>query len=101
MFDHNYVNVNIATLEGITKAKQMGLVPSHLADTLVSPHVDLISELFDSDHRGRGFALFRNPIDRAVSMFYYLKETGYPQLKDKELEDYAKSEFVENNWLGE
>lgn len=79
----------------------MGLVRSHLADTLVSPHVDLIPDLFDSAHRGRAFALFRNPIDRAASLYYYLKETNYVPLEGKNLVEYAKSELSENNWLGE
>jgi len=99
VYDHKYVNVNIATPEGIQRAKQMGLVRSHLADTLVSPHVDLIPDLFDPAHRGRAFALFRNPIDRAASLYYYLKETNYPPLEGKNLVDYAKSELSENNWL--
>lgn len=79
----------------------MGLVPSHLSNTLVTAHVDLIPSLFNANDRARAFALFRHPIDRAASMFYFLKGTGYPPLKDMTIDDYAKSELIENNWLGE
>ena len=45
--------------------------------------------------------LVRHPVDRAASMFYFLKGTGYPPLKNMTVDDYAKSELIENNWLGE
>ena len=97
--DHNYTNVNIATPEGITRALNLGLVPSHLADTIVSAHVDLIPALFNGADRARAFVVFRNPIDRSASMFYFLKSTGYPPLANMTVDDYAKSELIENNWL--
>ena len=97
--DHNYTNVNVATPEGITRALNLGLVPSHKADTIVSAHVDLIPSLFNGADRARAFVVFRNPIDRAASMFYFLKGTGYPPLKNMTIDDYAKSELIENNWL--
>ena len=40
--DHNYTNVNIATPEGIRHAVNMGLVPSHLADTLIVKQCQLL-----------------------------------------------------------
>ena len=66
LFDHNYTNVNVATPEGIMRALDKGLVPSHLADTIVSGHVDLITSLFNGNDRARAFVMFRQPIDRAV-----------------------------------
>ncbi|KAL3811832.1 hypothetical protein ACHAXA_004259 [Cyclostephanos tholiformis] len=97
--DHNYTNVNIATSQGIKHALNLGLVPSHLADTIVSAHVDLIPSLFNANDRGRAFVLLRHPVDRAASMFYFLKNSGYLPLKNMTVDDYAKSEYIENNWL--
>ena len=99
--DHNYTNVNIATTEGIKHAMNLGLVPSHLADTLVSAHADLIPSLFNANDKGRAFVLLRHPVDRAASMFYFLKDSGYPPLVNMTVDDYAKSEYIENIWLGE
>ncbi len=98
--EHNYVNVNVATPEGISRALNLGLVPSHMSDTIISAHVDLVTALFNDNDRARAFALFRHPVDRASSMFYFLKASRYAPLKDMTLDDYAKSEFIENNWLG-
>ncbi|KAL9183182.1 hypothetical protein ACHAXT_004969 [Thalassiosira profunda] len=97
--EHNYTNVNIATPEGIARALNLGLVPGHLADTLVSAHVDLIPSLFNANDRARAFVLLRHPVDRAASMFHFLKGTGYPPLKNMTVDDYAKSELIENNWM--
>ncbi|KAL7552595.1 hypothetical protein ACHAWF_016421 [Thalassiosira exigua] len=97
--EHNYTNVNVATPEGIARALNLGLVPSHLSDTLVSAHVDLMPSLFNANDRARAFVLFRHPVDRAASMFYFLKGTGYPPLQNMTVDDYAKSELIENNWL--
>ena len=99
--EHNYTNVNVATPEGISRALNLGLVPSHLSDTIVSSHVDLIPSLFNANDKGKAFVMMRHPCDRATSMFYFLQGTGYPPLQNMTLDDYAKSELIENNWMGE
>lgn len=69
--EHNYTNVNVATPEGISRALNLGLVPSHLSDTIVSSHVDLIPSLFNANDKGKAFVMMRHPCDRAASMFYF------------------------------
>lgn len=101
LFDHNYTNVNVATAEGISRALSLGLVPSHLADVIVSAQVDKIPSLFTSNEHARAFVLLRNPVDRAASMFYFLKSMGNERLKNMTVYDYAKSDMIENNWMGE
>ena len=66
--EHNYTNVNVATPEGIARALNRGLVPSHLSDTIVSAHVDLIPSLFNANDKAKAFVMFRHPVDRAASM---------------------------------
>eukprot|EP00985_Skeletonema_marinoi_P009489 scaffold4410_cov127-Skeletonema_marinoi.AAC.3 len=97
--EHNYTSVNVATPEGISRALNLGLVPSHLSDTIVSSHVDLIPSLFNANDKGKAFVMMRHPCDRATSMFYFLQGTGYPPLQNMTLDDYAKSELIENNWM--
>mmetsp|Transcript_15528 Transcript_15528/g.22705 ORF Transcript_15528/g.22705 Transcript_15528/m.22705 type:complete len:350 (-) Transcript_15528:208-1257(-) len=67
------VNVDASTTKGIDRAKKLGLVQSGLADVVFANlnHYELT--MFDSNHRARFFALFRHPIERAVSLFYYLQ----------------------------
>ena len=99
-----YVNVNVATPQGIVRAKQMGLVPSHLANVVVLHRFHEGVDLFDSQNRGRAFCLFRHPVHRATSMFYYLQRAKWeptydPSLADMTLLKYAYSSKVEENWV--
>merc|ERR1712125_258690 len=72
------INADVTKLEGISAAKNMGFLQNDFG-----PVPDLIStsefrfaseQLFSSSHKARMFALFRHPIDRAVSTFYYLRK---------------------------
>eukprot|EP00548_Thalassiothrix_antarctica_P008201 CAMPEP_0194153066 /NCGR_PEP_ID=MMETSP0152-20130528/55061_1 /TAXON_ID=1049557 /ORGANISM="Thalassiothrix antarctica, Strain L6-D1" /LENGTH=429 /DNA_ID=CAMNT_0038858107 /DNA_START=633 /DNA_END=1922 /DNA_ORIENTATION=+ len=99
-----YVNVNTATIPGIKRAKEMGLAAAGLADVVELHRLHEGSELFDHRHRARVFAMFRNPVHRAVSMFYYLQRAEWeptydPTLKMMTLLDYANSRKVEENWV--
>ncbi len=99
------MNVDTTTTEGIHRAYKLGLAQSHLADVIVSPHFHyMTSHIFSLDNPGRMFALFRHPVDRAVSMYYYLAKATWdpqynPNLSNMTLEQYAKSRYIENNWL--
>mmetsp|Transcript_2948 Transcript_2948/g.3460 ORF Transcript_2948/g.3460 Transcript_2948/m.3460 type:complete len:604 (-) Transcript_2948:95-1906(-) len=99
-----FVNVDSTTIEGLERAKSMGLGSSELADAIVTPYIFDANALFDETHKGRLFTVFRHPVDRAVSLFSYLQiadwEPTYdPSLKDMTIEEYAKSDRVENNWM--
>ena len=99
-----FVNIDSSTVAGIQRAKKMGFADAQLADVVVSPFVFETNDLFTPTARGRLFSVFRHPIDRAVSMFYYIRvadwEPSYkPELKDWTLEQYAQSDVVENNWM--
>ena len=98
--------VDATTEEGIQRAIKMNLVESGLADVIVSPLLHESSLLFgNTKHQGRIFALFRHPIDRLVSHFYYSKKAIWEPTfsekfeKIKTIEDYAISEFAVNNWM--
>lgn len=99
-----YVNVDTASIPGIKHAKSLGLASSGLADMIVMHRLHEGSELFDPNYRGRVFAIFRNPVHRAVSMFYYLQNAKWeptfdPSLNRMTLLDYANSNKVEENWV--
>lgn len=70
----SYVNVDITSKEGIQKARSWGLVESGLVDVIFSPvPVPVIQNLFSDRHQGRGLVVFRNPVERLISKFYYLQ----------------------------
>ncbi len=97
-----FVNIDSTTVAGIRHARDMQFADTQLADVVVSPFVFEPNELFTTTVRGRLFSVFRHPIKRAVSMFYYIRvanwEPSYePELKDWMLEQYVVSNTVENN----
>uniref|UniRef100_A0A7S4VA19 Sulfotransferase domain-containing protein n=1 Tax=Ditylum brightwellii TaxID=49249 RepID=A0A7S4VA19_9STRA len=99
-----FVNVDTTTIEGIERAKQMGFADSGLADAVVTPFIYEANELFTPTAKGRLFTVFRHPIDRAISLFYYIQvadwEPSYrPDLQEWTLEQYATSDVAENNWM--
>ncbi len=85
----------------------MGLGNSGLAGLIITPYVHQTETLFSGDEnepKGRLFATFRHPISRAVSMFKYLQYADWeptynPIFKTWTLEQYARSEHIENNWM--
>jgi hypothetical protein len=105
--DWSVINVDTTTKEGILRAQEMGLVQSkeprvHL---VVSGEFDFASEhLFDGTHRGRVFSMFKHPVRRLESLFYYLQKatwetTYHPEWKDISLVDWGKQHKGEKNWI--
>eukprot|EP00957_Ditylum_brightwellii_P041899 3173272-Ditylum_brightwellii.AAC.1 len=98
-----YVNVDTTSVEGMQRAKEMGFAGSGLADATVVSRLYESNDLFTPTAKGRLFTVFRDPIDRAVSMFYYIQSADWeptynPELKDMKLSEYARSEYIENNY---
>ena len=82
----------------------MGFADSGLADAVVTPFIYEANDLFTPTAKGRLFTVFRHPIDRAISMFYYIQVADWeptydPELKDWTIAQYAQSSKIENNWL--
>ena len=99
-----YINVNTATPDGIKRARELGLVSSGLADVIVTHRLHLGASLYDSKHSARVFAMFRHPVKRATSMFYYLQRAKWEPTYDHSLanltlEQYAESGKAEENWV--
>lgn len=102
--DEKYVNVDLRSKEGIDRAIQLDLIGSNLADLVVAQEMSLVSEIFHSPFKGKCFTLIRHPIERAVSVFYALKETPWDhsfkdEFADMTIEDYVFSKYLESNWL--
>jgi hypothetical protein len=99
--------VDTSTPSGIQRAIEMNLVESGMADMVFTPYLHESSQLFNNtaNHKGRAFGLFRHPVERAVSLFHYLKKaTWEPTFSERlkkiqSVEDYAISEFAEDNWM--
>lgn len=99
-----FINVDTTTLEGIERAKALGYANAGLSASVVTPFIYESNDLFAGPSKGRLFSVFRHPVERAVSMFYYLQvatwePTYNPAYKNWTLEEYAQSSQVENNWM--
>ena len=67
----HYVNVDTTSVDGLYRSAALGLAESQFADMITSSYFKEVGMLFDLDYKGRAFILFRHPIERAVSMYYY------------------------------
>ena len=99
-----FVNVNTHTVEGIQHAKDIGFPSSGMAEIIVSNFVHESDALGSTSHMLRFFGVFRHPIERAISEFYYIQtasweETYHPELQNWTIEEYARSTMAEENWM--
>ena len=101
-----YVNVDVTTPIGIQDAVDRGFASSHLADIIFTPLIVEATKMLlnEETNRGRLFAVFRDPIDRATSTFYYLQKATWeptynPIYATWTIHDYANSPRVESNWM--
>ena len=93
-----FVNIDSTTLEGIRHAASIKFADAQVADLVVSPLVYETNELFTQTSKGRFFAVFSHPVDRAVRLFYTMQDEQ-PALREWTLERYARSTYQENNYL--
>ena len=99
-----FVNINTHTVEGIQHAKDIGFPSSGMAEIIVSNFVHAADALGSTSHMLRFFGVFRHPIERAISMFYYIQvasweATYHPELQNWTIEEYARSTRAEENWM--
>lgn len=103
--DIKFVNVDTTTKQGILRASKLGLVASGKVDMIFTSDVNFAADhLFDPGHRGRIFALFRHPIDRSVSKFYYLQtatweRTYRPEWQNMGIMEWATSHNQDENFI--
>eukprot|EP00804_Cyclotella_cryptica_P010884 CCRYP_008799-RA/>CCRYP_008799-RA protein AED:0.01 eAED:0.01 QI:0/-1/0/1/-1/1/1/0/363 len=103
--DWRTVNVDTTVLEGIIRAKGMGLVQSHVADVIVSMEMGAaVQHLFDNKkegrNKGRVIALFRHPVERLVSKFYYLQVAYWEQSYHPEWQTMSILEWARTKHAG-
>lgn len=102
----SFVNVDTSTHSGIARAKNLNLASSGLADVVISPLLHEATTLFTATRRGRMYTIFRHPVERAASLFYFIQETQWrqpetrnEQFADISIQKFYKSGFAENNWM--
>ena len=103
--DWKTVNVDTISEKGILRAEKMGLVQSGKADIIFAMDLNFAANhLFDRINKGRAMAIFRNPVDRLVSKFYYLQtatweRTYKPEWADMSIIEWAEKHNLDENFL--
>ena len=109
---NRYVNVDVSQPDGIQHAHDLGFASSGLADVVLSSRFHNAAILFTPNDsaqsdvaKGRCFTLLRHPVKRAISMFYYLRDATWENTYNKiyqnmTIEEYAVSQYAEDNWMG-
>jgi len=98
----NFANVDTSTPLGLQRASELGLIPSRMVDVVLTPHVREATKLFDSHHKGRLFALFRDPVDRVVSLYYFLRMPDQEASVGLNVKEMTLAQFasdISENWM--
>jgi hypothetical protein len=100
-----YLNVDTTTPDGIERASRFNMIRARKADLIVSPlpH-EVAPKLFVKGHKGRCFAIFRDPLERVASLFYYLQNATHeptynPALRNMTFEEYVFSDLAESDFI--
>ena len=94
-----YVNVELRTPEGIQRAVDMDVIGSGLVDIVFASRLYQVRDIFHPPkNQGRCFLLMRHPIERAVSLFYYLRDAN-ADFRTMTIDEYAVSARAESDWM--
>lgn len=98
--EKRYVNVDLSTSKGLAHAKELNLASSGVPDVIISGDMHGTLDLFNNLNRARLFAVFRNPIERAISK-YYADLASDPDVAGMSLTQYVRqgAHRVQNNYL--
>lgn len=97
-----FANVDLTNPRGIAMAKSKHIARDERIDLISSAYLFDSADLFTPESRGYMIAIFRHPIQRAVSLYYSLKRNplfATQMAPLQTIDQYARSNMVENNWL--
>jgi hypothetical protein len=90
-----YVNVDPTTVEGLKRAKDLGLATSGLAEVMFTNLIPESAHLFNPTNRGRLFAVFRHPLERAMNVYHNAKVAN-PDVAEMPMTEYV-ADYLANN----
>ena len=97
-----FANVDLTNPRGIAIARSKNIARDERIDLISSAYLFDSADLFTPESRGYMIAIFRHPIERAVSLYNSLRTNKLFATKMAPLQtidQYARSNMVENNWL--
>ena len=92
-----YVNIDACSISGLRTAHLLGFASQQPADAIYTSYFRIaLEELFDDTHPASVFAVFRDPIDRATSSYYYLKHAAWEKTFRTEFRNMTFTDYVHN-----
>jgi hypothetical protein len=101
----NVVNADASSPSGIKRIQRIGLFHLNLETLVVdTSRIYEALHIFTPQHRGRLFVVLRDPVERAISKYYYNRiatwERNYKEeIANMTLIEYAKSRHCIDNWI--
>ena len=93
----SYLNVDLSTMAGVDRGRDIGLLSSGLVDSVVSPQFFYATtQLFDSAHQGRTVCMFRDPVTRELENYQDLVDSID---QDISLEEYLRDFDLQENLI--
>jgi hypothetical protein len=90
-----YLNVDMTTIPGLERARNLQLANSGLVNILYSPLFYPVAEkIFDANNTGRMFTLVRHPVSRAIAVYLTT-----PNPAGISIDQYIHSGQLQNNYL--
>mmetsp|Transcript_1762 Transcript_1762/g.4242 ORF Transcript_1762/g.4242 Transcript_1762/m.4242 type:complete len:259 (+) Transcript_1762:65-841(+) len=99
------VNCDASSPQGIERIRKLHLVERNIPNLVIdSSRVFEALSVFTRNNRGRLFVVLRDPVERAVSKYYYTKiatwERNYhPEVQNMTMKDFAHSRYCYENWV--
>lgn len=90
-----HVNVDSMSAEGLVRARRLELAESGIPEVMYTQLVAEATTVFSQKNHGRLFAVFRDPLERAVSMYKQAQKLS-PQIASMSLSVYASARMPDN-----
>jgi hypothetical protein len=89
------MNIDPTTPAGLQRAKTLNVVQSGLADVMFTNLITDAADIFTPQNKGRLFAVFRHPLERAMGTYNALRSSD-PSVEDMSIADFANTRLPNN-----
>jgi hypothetical protein len=99
------VNADASSSGGIARINKLGLLRDHIPNLVIdTSRVFEALSILNPERRGRFFVAMRDPVERAVSKYYYTKiatweRNWHPDIVNMTMLEFTESRYCYDNWI--
>lgn len=99
------VNADASSPEGIERINKLGLLRENIPNLVIdTSRVFEALSILSEERRGRLFIVMRDPVERAISKYYYTKiatweRNWHPEIVNMTMIEFANSRYCYDNWV--